>query len=157
MEFTYNNMVKFMKDYCKAFNTYAQDPKTVNRMCDYFAPDVEVIPYVAPMGGITYGRENFLKALAGHPSSHETFTPEDIMVDEKRKIIIALLRVEFVDKKTGEMLVKKHYLSLYQLTLDENEDFKIKNIRFFWEVLPTGTLEIHEVLARDSWFQTMLP
>ena len=139
MELTYDNIVNWMKDYFKAYNAYAQDPRTVERMCEYFTPDVHFIPYVAAFGGperAVTNRDDFFRMFTGHPSVYERFEPEDIMVDEKRKVVVALLKVELFDTKTGEVLLRKSYLPRYQLVLDEDNNIKIKTILFFWEAMP---------------------
>lgn len=139
MELTYDNIVKWMEDYFKAYNAYAQNPETVNRMSEYFTPDVHFIPYVAAFGGperAVTSRDDFFRMFTGHPAVYERFEPENIMVDERQKVVVALLKVELFNTKTGEVLVRKSYLPRYQLVLDENNTIKIKSILFFWEVMP---------------------
>lgn len=148
MEITYDNMVKYMKDYFETFNKYGQDPKTIHRLNDFYAPDVEFNPYVAGIGHST-GRDDFYQILLSHPSGYEKLTPEEIVIDEKRRIAVVLIKAEISDSKTGEVLVTKRYFVLYPLVLDENNTIKIKKIQLFWEVLPPGALEISDVFARD--------
>lgn len=148
MELTYDNMLKYMKDYFDAFNKYGHDPETIDRMNDYFAPDLEFTPYVAGIGH-TKGRDAFLQILLSHPSGLEQLTPEDIAIDERRKVAVVQIKAEISDSKTGEMLVTKRYYVRYPLVLDENNTIKIKKIELFWEVLPPGALEIDDVFARD--------
>lgn len=150
MELTYDNILKWMKEYFETYNSYAQNPETVHRMDKYFAPDMEFFPYVAslkgPEGSVN-NREDFYKILAGHPSSYETFEPEDIVIDERRGVAVVLLKVQVFDSKTKKVLLRKSYLPWYKLILDENRNFKIKTIRFFWEVMPPGTLEVNELFS----------
>ncbi|MFH1647243.1 MAG: hypothetical protein ABID71_06140 [Chloroflexota bacterium] len=148
MELTYDNILKFMEDYFPAYNRYAQYPETTCRMLDYFAPDLEFIPYVAGLEHTTSADE-FLRIMSSHPSSYETITPEDIFIDVKRKVVVVLARTEVVDRKTGQVAVRKRYLPRYRLTTDGNGAIKIKKLIFFWEVLPPGALEVHEVFRRD--------
>lgn len=148
MEFTYDTIVKYMEDYFETFNKYGRDPETIHRLDDYYAPDLEFTPYVAGIGHTT-GRDEFLQVLLSHPSSIEKLTPEEIVVDEKRKIAVALIKAEISDSKTGELLVLKHYFVLYPLVLDENNTIKIKKVKLFWEVLPPGAMEIDDAFARD--------
>ena len=148
MELTYDNMVKYMKDYFETFNKYGQDPKTIHRLDDFYAPDVEFTPYVAGIGHST-GRDDFYQILLSHPSGYEKLTPEEIVIDEKRRIAVVLIKAEISDSKTGEVLVTKRYFVLYPLVLDENNTIKIKKIQLFWAVLPPGALEISDVFARD--------
>ena len=148
MEFTYDTIVKFMKDYFDTFNKYGRGPETIHRLDDYYAPDLEFTPYVAGIGH-TNRRDDFLQVLLSHPSSIEKLTPEEIVIDERRKIAVALIKAEISDAKTGELLVSKHYFVLYPLALDENNTIKIKKIKLFWEVLPPGAMEIDDAFARD--------
>ena len=149
MELTYDSIKKFMQDYFKAYSAYAQNSETINRMYDYFAPDFEFIPYVAGLEHFT-NRDDFLNKMSSHPSSYETIVPEDIIIDEKRSVVVVLARAEVVDRKTGKVVVAKRYLPRYYLALDENNTIKIKQVRFFWEVLPPGAQEVHEVFGRDD-------
>jgi hypothetical protein len=148
MELTHDNIVKYMKDYFETFNAYGQNAKTVHRLDDYFAPDLEFSPYVAGVGHVN-SREEFYHVLCSHPSGIEKLTPEDIVVDEKQKAVVVLIKAEISDSKTGKLLVQKRYFVLYPLVLDENKTIKIKKIRLFWEVLPPGAMEIDDVFARD--------
>jgi hypothetical protein len=148
MEFTYDNIVKWMKEYFKAYDKYAQDPKTTHRMHDYYAPDLEMIDYIAGVSKLS-SRDEFLRLMSSHPSSHETLTPEDIVVDERRKIVVVLAKTEITDTTTGEVLVVERYLVHYQLVMDESNTVKIRKIVLFKEVLPPGTLDVGDVFMRD--------
>jgi hypothetical protein len=148
MEPTYDDIRQFMMDYFVTFNKYGQNPDTIHRMDDYFAPEVEFMPYVAQVIK-TRGREEFYKVLLSHPSGFEKLTPEDIVVDEKRKIAVVLIRAEISDSHSGELLVSKHYFVRYPLVLDEHNSLKIEKLQLFWEVLPTGMMEIDDVFSRD--------
>jgi hypothetical protein len=148
MELTYDNILRFFQEYFPAYNAYAQNPDTTYRMFDYFAPDLEFNPYVHGLEHTTSAKE-FLDIMSSHPSSYETIIPEDIIIDEKRAVVCVLSRTEVTDRNTGQVVVKKQYLPRYQLILDENNTIKIKGLVFFWEVLPPGALEVHEVFRRD--------
>ena len=149
MELTYDNIVKWMKDYFQAYSNYGQDPETAHRMHDYFAPDLEFVPYIAALRKDMTSRDTFLQVTSSHPSWYETLTPEDITVDEKRGVAVVLFRLEVIDKKTGEVVVKKRAMSHYQLVLDENKTIKIRKIQFFWEVLPPGVPEFYDLFGMD--------
>jgi hypothetical protein len=139
MKPTYDDMVKWMKGYFAAYNTYAQNSDTVNRMSDYFTADVRFVPYVSAFGGpdkaIT-SRDDFFRMFTSHPTVYEKFEVEDIVVDERRMVAVALLKVALSDSRTNEVLLRKHYLPRYQLVLDERGALKISTILFFWEATP---------------------
>jgi len=148
MDLSYDSVMKFFEEYFPAYNAYAQDPETIYRMYDYFAPDFEFIPYVAGLEHTTT-RDEFLGIMSSHPTSYETITADDVFYDERSHTAAVLARTEVVDRNTGEVVVKKSYLPRYHLVLDENDTIKIKGLEFFWEVLPPGALEVHEVFRRD--------
>ena len=148
MKFTYEDIVKWMEDYFKAYNAYAQNPETVNRMSEYFTPDVRFVPYVSAFGGperAVTSRDDFFRMFTGHPSVYEKFEVEDIIVDERRMVAVALLKVALFDSRTDEVLLRKHYLPRYQLLLDHNKTLKISNILFFWEAMPPEVDEAYGI------------
>jgi hypothetical protein len=148
MEFTYEGIVKYMKEYFEAFNAYGQNPETIHRMDEYFAPDFEFLPYVATIPKVK-GLDAWYRVLLSHPSGYEKLTPEDIVIDERRKVVVTMIKAEIMDSKTREVLVTKRYFARYPLVLDENNKIKIKNLQFFWEVLAPGAMEIDDVFDRD--------
>jgi hypothetical protein len=148
MKLKYEDIVKWMKDYFKAYNAYAQNPETVNRMSKYFTPNVRFVPYVSAFGGpekAVTNRDDFYRMFTGHPSVYEKFKVEDIIVDERRMVAVALLKVSLFDSRTDEVLLKKHYLPRYQLVLDGNKKLKISKILFFWEAMPPGVDEAYGI------------
>jgi hypothetical protein len=149
VEITYEMTVKFMQDYCKDFGAYAQDPETVQNMHAYYTADVEYVPYTAEALAPMKGREQFLHIMSSHPSVHEIIEPEDIIVDEKRKIAVLLLHAKLLDAKTQELLGEKHYFPLYQLVEDGNNTLKIKKILFWEEVLAPGSVDFGEIFKKN--------
>jgi hypothetical protein len=148
MELTYDSIVKYMNEYFEVFNTYGQNPATIHRMDEYFAPDFEFVPYVATIPKVV-GRAPWYDVLLSHPSGYEKLTPEDMVIDERRQVVVVLIKAEIMDSKTREVLVTKRYFARYPLVLDENKTIKIKKLEFFWEVLPPGSMEIDDVFDRD--------
>jgi hypothetical protein len=145
MAFTYSDISTWMREYWNAYNEYAQNNATVSRMCDYFAPDLEFIPYTAQIAHMhTMKREDFFSILTGHPRGFERFTPEDIAIDERRGVVVSLLKAEIHDSKTATLLLTKRYLVHYKLVTDEDGKLKIKTILFFWEELLPGSLDVSE-------------
>jgi len=95
------------------------------------------------------GREEWYKVLLSHPSGYEKLTPEDMVIDDRRKVVVVLIKAEIIDPATREVLVTKRYFAHYPLVLDENNTIKVKRLQFFWEVLPPGVMEIDDVFDRD--------
>ncbi|MGA2106215.1 MAG: hypothetical protein ABSH25_01085 [Syntrophorhabdales bacterium] len=139
MKPTYEDIVKWMNEYFVAYNAYAQNPETVDRMSDYFTPDVKFVPYVSAFGGpqnAVTNRDDFFRMFTGHPTVYEQFEVENVAVDERQMVAVAFLKVALFDSKTNEVLVRKRYLPRYQLVLDDKNRLKISTIMFFWEASP---------------------
>jgi hypothetical protein len=139
MKPTYDQIVKWMKDYFATYNLYAQDAATVHHMDDYFAPDLRFMPYMYVFGGPDGGhhtRQAFYDMLTTHPDDYEQFEVLDIFVDAERMVSVAFLIARIYSTKGDELLVEKHYLPLYELALDDEDKLTIKTIRFFWEASP---------------------
>lgn len=136
---TYDQIVRWMKDYFAAYNLYAQDPATVHRMDEYFAADLTFMPYMYVFGGPEHAitsSEDFYAMLTGHPDDYEQFEVLDIFVDAERMVAVAFLIARIYSTKDDTLLVQKHYLPLYELALNGEGTLKIKTIRFFWEASP---------------------
>ena len=139
MKPTYDEIVKWMHEYFAEYNRSAQDAATVHAMDPYFAPDLIFIPYNHIFGGpqnAINSREDFYGMLTGHPEDYERFVVHDIFVDEQRLVAVAFLEATIYDTATNTVKVKKDYLPLYELKLDEAGALKIDTIRFFWEASP---------------------
>jgi len=144
----YEEIMSWMRDYFSAYNAYAQNPETVDRMSDYFTFDVRFVPYVSAFGGpeaAVTSRDDFFRMFTSHPSVYEKFDVEDIAVDEKRMVTTALLKVVLYESGSDRVLVRKHYLPRYQLVVDEKNRLKIKEILFFWEATPPEVDEAYAI------------
>jgi hypothetical protein len=138
MKATHDEIVKWMNEYFAEYNVSAQDAKTAHRMDTYFAPDFIFIPYMYVFGGpqnAIKGRDAFYNMLTNHPADYERFIVHDIFVDEKRMVAVAFLEATIYETGTDRIKVRKNYLPLYELKLDEKGTLKIATIRFFWEAL----------------------
>jgi hypothetical protein len=150
VELTYDAMVKFMEDYFPAYSEYGQDPATARLMNDYYTPDLVFTGYVGlPEPKVYPDRESFLEFDLSHPSSYERLTPEDMTVDERRKLVFVIIRFEYIDRKTGAVLAEERGATQYQLVLDENDTIKIRSFVFLPQRLAPGALSGTEVFLRD--------
>jgi hypothetical protein len=151
---THDEIVKWMNAYFAEYNTSAQDAKSVHRMDTYFAPDFTFIPYMYIFGGpqnaIT-GREAFYTMLTNHPADYEKFIVHDIFVDETRLVAVAFLEATIFETGTNRVKVKKNYLPLYELKLDDKGALKIATIRFFWEALPPEIDGAAYTVDKSKW------
>lgn len=150
MELTYDAIEKWIKDYLDVFSTFGQDSKTANRLNDYLLPEMEFIPYVSALERTLKSRADFLQYITSHPSSYERLTSEDIAIDERRGVVVVLMKREVIDSGTGTVLVTKRSMSHYQLALDDRQTIKIKTIRLFWQDLPNGMPEVKDIFDRDK-------
>ena len=77
------------------------------------------------------GRQVFKDSLVRlHADVFETMTATDIMVDEKRKRAVALVKVVMTNKKT-EAKLEVDMVAFYQLCLDQNNTIKFENVGVF--------------------------
>ncbi|HTY63164.1 MAG TPA: nuclear transport factor 2 family protein [Acidobacteriota bacterium] len=139
IKLTHDEIVKWMNAYFAEYNASAQNAKTVHRMDTYFAPNFTFIPYMYVFGGPQHaitGREAFYTMLTGHPADYERFIVHDVFVDEKKMVAVAFLEATIFETGTNRVKVKKNYLPLYELKLDDKGALKIATVRFFWEALP---------------------
>lgn len=154
MKPTHDEIVKWMNEYFAEYNASAQNAKTVHRMDTYFAPDLTFIPYMYVFGGpqnaIT-SREAFYSMLTGHPADYEKFIVHDIFVDEKRMVAVAFLGATIFETATDRVKVKKDYLPLYELMLDDKGALKISTIRFFWEASPPEVDAAAYTVDKSKW------
>jgi hypothetical protein len=154
MKPTYDEIVKWMRDYFATYNDYAQNAETVHQMDEYFAPDLTFIPYMYVFGGpgnAIKSREDFYGMLTGHPEDYEKFVVHDIFVDEERMVAVAFLQATIFDSATDEVKVQKDYLPLYELTLDDGGALKISTIRFFWEASPPEVEAAAYTVDESKW------
>jgi hypothetical protein len=150
MELTYESMVKFMEEYFPVYSEYGQDPATAHRLNDYYTPDFVLTGYVGFPEPLVYtSRDAFLAFDVSHPSSYERLTPEDMTVDERRKTVFVIIKLEFIDRKTGEVLVKERGATQYQLVLDQNDRIKVKSFVFFPQRVAPGILTGTDVFMKD--------
>ena len=154
MKPTHDEIVKWMNAYFDEYNSSAQNAKSVHKMDTYFAPDFTFIPYMYVFGGpqnaIT-GRDAFYSMLTGHPEDYEKFIVHDIFVDEKRMVAVAFLEATIYETGSDKVKVKKNYLPLYELMLDDKGALKIAAIRFFWEALPPEIDGAAYTVDKSKW------
>ena len=154
MKPTYDEIVKWMNAYFAEYNDSAQNAKTVHRMDTYFAPDFTFIPYMYVFGGpgnAIQGREAFYTMLTNHPSDYEKFIVHDVFVDEKRMIAVAFLEATIYETGTDRVKVRKNYLPLYELKLDDRGALKIAVIRFFWEAMAPEVDGAAYAVDKSKW------
>ena len=132
MELTYDNIAKWFDAYYDAFNKNAGPLKTVPNMERYFAPDLEFWPYNMPDTKQPSSREELLMTMV-HPGLHEELTPLEYVIDLKRMVVVVRFQLQFNDEPSGRVWPARQASCHYHLTLDENEELRIKKIVYFTE------------------------
>jgi hypothetical protein len=146
----YAHIAAFMAEYFPTFSEYGQDPATVDVMHDFFVPDLQFFGYMgSSTGPLTFSnRDAFLAYDVSHPWAYERLTPLDMTIDERRKMVFAIIAFEFVERASERVLVKSLGAAQYHLTLDEKSTIKIKRILYFPQRQPPGALSGGDVLGR---------
>lgn len=76
-----------------------------------------------------------------HPALHEALTPQYYVVDVKQMIVVVQFEIRFTDNPSGKTWPPKHASAHYHITLDENNDLKIKKIQYWTETAPFEEFE----------------
>lgn len=132
MELTYDNVIKWFDDYFNAFNENEGNPETAQNMRQYFMPDLEFYSYNMPDEEKPTGREHLISAIE-HPGFHEVFRPQYYVYDERQKILVAQLHLQFTETATGTVYPAKMASAHYHIVQDDNQELKIKKVLYFVE------------------------
>ena len=146
MELTYDNLVKWFDEYYAAFNNNAGPLETVPNMEKYFTEDLQFISYILNVKRPD-DREGLLRTMV-HPGLLEELTPEDIIIDEKRKTVAVILRVQFKEEATGTVFPAKHNCAHYQLIEDSSGEYKIRKISYFTEHRPPDEPDMKTLMKK---------
>lgn len=133
MELTYQNMQSFMKQYCEDYSRWCNDPESISKLEQYYTPDFETKAYMH-LQGMPYPFvanldefKNFI--LKNHTDilHEEKLFPVEILIDERKRKAVMLLRVKKTVKSSGEVF-DFDAIALYQLVLDGNDTLKIERL-----------------------------
>jgi len=147
MEFTYDNIVKWLDNYFGAFNKYAGHLETVPNMKEFFTPDLEFWSYNVPNETRPSTREGLLTSMM-HPGLHEELTPQYYVVDERQKIAVVQLQLQFTEEPTKTVYPPKQASAHYHFVHDENQDLKIKKILYFVEHRPPDEPNMRDLMKK---------
>ena len=144
MEFTYNNIVKFMEEYIKTYNKYGQDAETINRLDEYYAPDISEYTFQdigvdpdeltcrSPRSSLfTGGREGLYKLILNNRGIKNNLTLLNMIVDERQREVHTTLKDVITDIETGKIKLEVVFTIIYRLVLDERNTIKIAKIGDF--------------------------
>jgi hypothetical protein len=152
MQLTYNNMVNFMDNYFKDYNTNASDPKTLSNMLKYYTPDIQLFSYTLRAGRPS-NLDKILQSML-HPGLHEEFTPNYYVVDVKRKIVVVQMLNQFIEEAIKKSYPPKQLSVHYHLAHYQNREIKINKILFFTELRPSTEMKMVDLIKkyRDKTF-----
>ena len=71
-------------------------------------------------------------------------------IDETQQTVFAVIKFEFIDRQTGDVLAVERGATHYQLVLDEDGGIRIKSFIFFPQRVAPGILTGFDVFQRDS-------
>ena len=146
MEFTYENVLAWLKEYFNTFNQNNADPAKVPVMEKYFTEDMQFISYIVGVKRPD-NREGLLNSMI-HPGLYEELAPEDIMIDVQRKAVAVIIKVQFRDKTTGTVFPPKHNCAHYEFLHDDAGELKIKKITYFTEHRPPDEPDMKTLMKK---------
>jgi hypothetical protein len=132
MELTYDNVIKWFDAYFQAFNDNEGNPQTAENMRQYFMPDLEFYSYNMADEEKPTGVDHLISAIE-HPGFHEVFRPQYYVYDERQKILVAQLELQFTETSTGMVFPAKMASAHYHIVQDENKNLKIKKALYWVE------------------------
>jgi hypothetical protein len=144
MEFTYDNVVEFMKMYYHGFPEHSISKDTLYKMYEFYSPKLKVVVHLAKP--VIYNRDSFLNMTSVHPHFTDRPTGEQLIIDIPQKKVAALVRTDFTIKATGQSFVQM-MAALYRLELDEKKTFKITEILMFPQPALPGEPDIDVLMA----------
>jgi hypothetical protein len=146
MEFTYENIARWLEEYFKEFNRNNGDPAKVPGMARYFTPDLQFISYILGVKRPDT-REGLLNTMV-HPGLYEELVPEDIIIDVRRKAAAIILRVQFRDEPSGTVFPAKRNCAHYEFVQDSSGEVKIKKITYFTEPRPADEPDMKTLMRK---------
>jgi|GEM_PF-1384337 len=135
MELTYENMKSFMERYFRDYSSHVNSVESIDQLDELYTANFTSIVYMHAKGMkypfVRTGREEFKKSLVqGHVSIRENLFPNNIIIDEKKKIAGVLLTSEKTIMKTGEKYVFDG-IGFYHLCTHEENKIKIERLDIF--------------------------
>jgi hypothetical protein len=132
MELTYDNVIKWFNAYFQAFNDNEGNPQTAENMRQYFMPDLEFYSYNMADEQKPTGVDHLISAIE-HPGFHEVFRPQYYVYDERQKILVAQLELQFTETATGTVYPAKMASAHYHIVQDEKGNLRIKKALYWVE------------------------
>jgi hypothetical protein len=135
----YDSIRRFFEDYIATYSEYGQNEKTISAMDRFYAPELSF-----PDDNVS-GRDTWYKRCLNHPDVQDRLTIEHMIVDEKMNEVAAILKTEAVDRATGNVLLELKMNALYKLTITDDRDITIAEVRIFLESNPGKTVKLAQL------------
>lgn len=137
MELTYEKIHEFITSYCKDYSLYANDAETMDKLDNYWLPELKVTAYFHREDGeypVIYStRKEFQDFLIkSHQNIIDSMNPREIIIDVKKKKVVIQSVIEKTNRKTKEK-ISIDGMGCYHLALDDNDEIKIKGFDFIWD------------------------
>ena len=135
MELTYANMKAFMEKYFEKYSMYSNSAKEIDKLDEFYVPQFASTGYTRMQGKeyplVREGRNEYKDSLVRmHAEIEETMVPLEIMIDEREKKAVALVKAELKNRLTMDHFVSD-IIAFYQLVLDETKNIKISSVGVF--------------------------
>ena len=133
MELTYEDMLTFMKQYCKDYSRWCNEPESISKLERYYTSDFVTKAYMHLEGKpypFVANLDQFKSFISKNHTDilhEEKLFPMEILIDERKKKAIMLLRVIKTVKNSGEVF-DFDAIALYELALNKSNTLKIKSL-----------------------------
>ena len=142
MKSKYDEIVRFMNEYVKAYSEEGQVAENHKVMDKFYAPELSFDDMVT-------SREQWYETCLSHSHVQDKLTLEHLFIDEKQNEVGALLTARAVERATGKVLLEIKMNTLYNLKVDENGELKISKARVFLETHPQKVATLCQIYGME--------
>ncbi|MCP5104311.1 MAG: hypothetical protein GY950_13065 [bacterium] len=122
-----------MADYYDAYNMYAQDAPTVNKMDEYWAPEflaTQFLPLPQPLVMDLPTWKGFMVFV--HMNFTETLVVDEMAIDTKNSSVVSRLTIFFNDRITGQMVVSTTCIAFYNLKVGKGHKIQMTGLKLYF-------------------------
>jgi hypothetical protein len=138
VESMYDDIVRFMNEYVKAYSEYGQIEETHRIMDKFYAPELSFDDMVT-------SREQWYESCLAHPEIQDKLDIEHLFIDEKQNEVGALLTTQAIERTTGKVLLELRMNVIYNLKIGDDKDIKITKARVFLETNPQKVTKLTQL------------
>jgi len=133
---SYEQIQSWLDEYFKAVVDYQGRPETVERLRDYFAPDLDFRMYTS-VGSETMSapltRDKLLLTFI-HPGLIERITPRYYVIDVDKMVAAVQFGIVMYDEESGKEWPVKEASAHYHLRSDASGRLRIAKIQYWTEI-----------------------